>query len=65
MFLLILYLYVFRSKGFHTYMRECLDAPPAIMTYLCRNYDIHRIPIADEGDYMDVPDNFNFFYIGV
>ncbi|KAG7176573.1 structural maintenance of chromosomes protein 5-like [Homarus americanus] len=39
--------------GFQWYMLDCIDAPPAILSYLCRNYDVHRIPIAEKGDYSD------------
>ncbi|XP_045610449.2 structural maintenance of chromosomes protein 5 isoform X1 [Procambarus clarkii] len=54
-----------RQYGFEKYMLECIDAPPAILTYLCRNYQIHRIPIGGEMvDEAKLPMDFNIYYSG-
>ncbi|XP_071522811.1 structural maintenance of chromosomes protein 5 isoform X2 [Panulirus ornatus] len=53
-----------RQYGFETYMLDCIDAPPAVLSHLCRSYRIHRIPIAEKGDYGNVPNELTFFYIG-
>ncbi|XP_042231794.1 structural maintenance of chromosomes protein 5-like [Homarus americanus] len=53
-----------RQFGFQWYMLDCIDAPPAILSYLCRNYDVHRIPIAEKGDYSAVPPGVTFFFMG-
>lgn len=37
-----------RKHGFKSYLRELIDAPEAILVYLCVYYNIHKIPIGNE-----------------
>lgn len=37
-----------RRFGFKTYLREIIDAPEAILVYLCLYSRIHQVPIGDE-----------------
>lgn len=53
-----------REFGFLKYMIDVVDAPAAILSYLCRNYSIHRIPIAENADFDRVPVQLPYFYIG-
>lgn len=53
-----------REFGFLNYMIDVVDAPPAILSYLCRNYSIYRIPIAEKADFDRVPVQLPYFYIG-
>ncbi|XP_042873152.1 structural maintenance of chromosomes protein 5-like [Penaeus japonicus] len=53
-----------KEFGFLNYMIDIVDAPPAILSYLCRNYSIYRIPIAEKADFDRVPVQLPYFYIG-
>nr|XP_027207955.1 structural maintenance of chromosomes protein 5-like [Penaeus vannamei] len=53
-----------KEFGFLNYMIDVVDAPPAILSYLCRNYSIYRIPIAEKADFDRVPVQLPYFYIG-
>ena len=53
-----------RKYGFETYMLDCLEGPPAILSFLCQNYGLHNIPIGTGGNYDDVPSNISIFYLG-
>ncbi|KAK8731079.1 hypothetical protein OTU49_007795 [Cherax quadricarinatus] len=53
-----------RKFGFETYMLDCIDAPPAILAFLCRQYQIADVPIAQRGILEDLPVELKTFYIG-
>ncbi|XP_047483327.1 structural maintenance of chromosomes protein 5-like [Penaeus chinensis] len=53
-----------KEFGFLNYMIDVIDAPPAILSYLCRTYSIFRIPIAEKADFDRVPVQLTYFYIG-
>jgi structural maintenance of chromosomes protein 5 len=40
--------------GFRTYVREAIDAPEAILVYLCLYSNIHRIPIGQESTHKEI-----------
>ncbi|XP_075985981.1 structural maintenance of chromosomes 5 [Anticarsia gemmatalis] len=51
--------------GFYTYLVDTISAPDAIVRYLCKNYNIHRIPIGNDHTYKNsgkVPANITYFY---
>ncbi|KAL0860346.1 hypothetical protein ABMA27_009749 [Loxostege sticticalis] len=51
--------------GFYTYLVDTISAPDAITRYLCKQYNIHRIPIGNEHTYNNsgkVPANITFFF---
>ncbi|XP_063852598.1 LOW QUALITY PROTEIN: structural maintenance of chromosomes protein 5-like [Scylla paramamosain] len=52
-----------RKYGFETYMLDCVEAPPAVLSFLCQNYSLHRIPIGRAGDYDAVPLEISIFYL--
>ncbi|XP_076039219.1 structural maintenance of chromosomes protein 5-like isoform X2 [Oratosquilla oratoria] len=52
-----------QQYGFEKYMSCVMTAPDAVMSYLCKNYNIHRIPVAKSGDFENVPPSVNYFYI--
>lgn len=52
-----------RRYGFKCYMSDVIEAPNEIYGYLCRNYRIHTIPIADQGNMDSVPAQFSKFYM--
>ncbi|XP_063591742.1 structural maintenance of chromosomes protein 5-like [Penaeus indicus] len=53
-----------KEFGFLNYMIDVINAPPAILSYLCRTYSIYRIPIAEKADFDRVPVQLPYFYIG-
>ncbi|XP_068235097.1 structural maintenance of chromosomes protein 5-like isoform X2 [Palaemon carinicauda] len=57
-----------RHWGFDTYMSDVIDAPPAILSYLHKQYKIHSIPIARKDElkttYNNLPDNIALFFMG-
>ncbi|KAL4709644.1 hypothetical protein ACJJTC_007375 [Scirpophaga incertulas] len=51
--------------GFYTYLVDTISAPDAIVKYLCKQYNIHRIPIGNEHTYNNsgkVPANITYFF---
>ncbi|KAI8423510.1 hypothetical protein MSG28_012621 [Choristoneura fumiferana] len=51
--------------GFYTYMVDTISAPDPIIRYLCKNYNIHNIPIGNNHTYKNsskVPDNIRLFF---
>ncbi|XP_036749326.2 structural maintenance of chromosomes protein 5 isoform X2 [Manis pentadactyla] len=37
-----------KQYGFFSYLRELFDAPDPVMSYLCRHYHIHEVPVGTE-----------------
>lgn len=37
-----------KQYGFFSYLRELFDAPDPVMSYLCRQYHIHEVPVGTE-----------------
>lgn len=37
-----------RKWGFTSYLRELIDAPDAVMAYLCKQYRVYDIPVGSE-----------------
>lgn len=52
-----------RRYGFKCYMSDIIEAPNEVYGYLCRNYNIHKVPIADQGNFDNVPAQFPMFYM--
>ncbi|XP_050732110.1 structural maintenance of chromosomes protein 5-like [Eriocheir sinensis] len=52
--------------GFITYMLDVVSAPPAILSFLCRSYSMHNVPIALDKNtsYNEVPNQISVFYMG-
>ncbi|KAI5632265.1 AAA domain-containing protein [Phthorimaea operculella] len=51
--------------GFYTYLVDTISAPDAITRYLCKQYNIHKIPIGNDHTYKNsgkVPANITFFF---
>ncbi|KAJ0171701.1 hypothetical protein K1T71_012464 [Dendrolimus kikuchii] len=51
--------------GFYTYLVDTITAPDAIIRYLCKQYNIHKIPIGNEHTYNNsgkVPANITYFF---
>ncbi|CAG9792336.1 unnamed protein product [Diatraea saccharalis] len=51
--------------GFYAYLIDTISAPDAIVRYLCKQYNIHRIPIGNEHTYNNsgkVPANITYFF---
>ncbi|CAG9122334.1 unnamed protein product [Plutella xylostella] len=51
--------------GFYTYLVDTITAPDPILRYLCKQYNIHRIPIGNEHTYNNsgkVPPNITYFF---
>ena len=38
-----------RQYGFFSYMKDLFQCPDSVMAYLCVLYNVHRIPVGDEG----------------
>ncbi|KAL7636368.1 UNVERIFIED_CONTAM: hypothetical protein RMT77_013143 [Armadillidium vulgare] len=53
-----------RPFGFVKYLRDTIRAPPSILGYLCRNYNIHNIPIAQKADLNKVPEDIKLYFVG-
>ncbi|KAB7497990.1 Structural maintenance of chromosomes protein 5 [Armadillidium nasatum] len=53
-----------RPFGFMKYLRDAIRAPPSILGYLCRNYNIHNIPIAQKADLNNVPEDIKLYFVG-
>ncbi|KAJ8708457.1 hypothetical protein PYW07_010582 [Mythimna separata] len=53
--------------GFYTYLVDTISAPDAIVNYLCRQYNIHRIPIGNDHTFKNsgsVPANITMYFTG-
>ncbi|XP_050356467.1 structural maintenance of chromosomes protein 5 [Nymphalis io] len=51
--------------GFRAYLAHALDAPPAVLRYLCAAYGLHRIPLGDRHTYENadkVPPHITCFF---
>ncbi|XP_026316066.1 structural maintenance of chromosomes protein 5 [Hyposmocoma kahamanoa] len=51
--------------GFYTYLLDTITAPDAILRYLCKQYNIHKIPIGNQHTYNNsgkVPKNITYFF---
>ena len=55
-----------RRLGFDMYLLSALEGPPAVLSYLCKTYQLHNIPVAEkEGvDIQSLPSDIVRFYIG-
>ncbi|KAJ8708813.1 hypothetical protein PYW08_010195 [Mythimna loreyi] len=51
--------------GFYTYLVDTISAPDAIVNYLCKQYNIHRIPIGNDHTFKNsgsVPANITMYF---
>ncbi|KAJ8916110.1 hypothetical protein NQ315_004477 [Exocentrus adspersus] len=54
-----------RRYGFYTYVSNLFTAPGPIMSYLCKTYNLHNIPVGDHNTnncYEQVPQNIRQFF---
>lgn len=54
-----------RKYGFFTYVNNLFTAPGPIMSYLCKTYNIHNIPVGDHSTnncYEQIPQNIKQFF---
>ncbi|RVE43678.1 hypothetical protein evm_011677 [Chilo suppressalis] len=51
--------------GFYAYLIDTISAPDAILRYMCKQYNVHRIPIGNDHTYNNsgkVPANITYFF---
>ncbi|CAG5030880.1 unnamed protein product, partial [Parnassius apollo] len=54
-----------RYLGFYTYLVDTITGPDPILSYLCKQYSIHKIPIGNDHTYKNsgkVPANITYFF---
>ncbi|KAK7078915.1 Structural maintenance of chromosomes protein 5, partial [Halocaridina rubra] len=54
-----------RKWGFDYFISDIVDAPPAVLSFLYRNYHIYRIPISSHEriNYKNLPDRVSLFFM--
>ncbi len=60
-----------REFGFSSYLRELFTGPEPVVSYLCRSYQVHNIPVGDRRAYENLGvirerygTLFNYFFAG-